>query len=421
MEAKKIATIVLSVVLFAVFVFFIVWTCLNWDTFKKTFDGTKLYTYDDVETAYDDGYSAGAKDKTQYELIITEYKEQIANLSTQRTELLTQITTLQNSNKDYSTELQNARTELAELNNQIAYYEKLLEAYETMGKLVATFMYNNEVYAVQLYDADSNISIQAPANTEYLIFNGWTVNSEIINLETYTITEDTTFVADITYRYAVQFVVNGTVYDNQIITKNDCATLPATPVVAGQRFVGWSIDNANTVNNITATPVTQHTTYYAVLESVKDGTYVCGTEKIVVKDEKIISADCPITESDKQQDGTYSHTKDGIKFTLYYVDNVGCWIFKVDNTLYYYTLSDITKQNDINGTFSDGTNTLIITDNVLVSITNNIPLTESDKQFSGKYHKSYNAGEVWFTLTYIEDIDCWMLETTGTITYLVRQ
>ena len=72
------------------------------------------------------------------------------------------------------------------------------------------------------------LNITNPADTDYVKFNGWAVNEEIVDLSTYQITSNTIFVADLTYIYDVEFIYytvvddvsTRVVYDSQKVEEN---------------------------------------------------------------------------------------------------------------------------------------------------------------------------------------------------------
>lgn len=96
-------------------------------------------------------------------------------------------------------------------------------------------------------------------SSELKVFNGWKVNNIIQDVSTYAITTDTTFVADITYKYTVEFEVNGSTISSQLVVSGAFASLPTTP--EGD-FVGWTLNGTDIVD-VAATPITANTTFVA--------------------------------------------------------------------------------------------------------------------------------------------------------------
>lgn len=126
-----------------------------------------------------------------------------------------------------------------------------------------TFTYEGSTHATQtIRDGNKPTNVDAPSTT-YKVFNGWKLNGTIVNETTQTITSDTTFVADIIYKYDVIFKVDSTTYNSQIVTKNGYATNPSNPSKSGYTFDGWSVDGTNVVNLATYT-ITANTTFTAI-------------------------------------------------------------------------------------------------------------------------------------------------------------
>ncbi len=360
--------------------------------------GNGLYTQEDVQKSYEDGYSTALKDKDEYDKLINSYRDtittqndlisqytseatalnnsikdyqgQVATLNEQRAaletqietlntikasneititelngqiaELSTQILTLQ-GNKDENerqiaalteqlTNLQNLNTQLQEnnalnaktinglnaqiasLNNQIAdltlqtqnnssvvnalnakiaelqksvsYYEQYLSTLESGEQVVATFEFDGSVYNIQVVNKNSLLTVATPPSTAYVIFNGWTVDGEPIDLATYRITANTKIVADVTHKYEVNFMVDGENYHNEIVLKNANVTPPAAPTKNGYVFEGWTIDG-NTPVNLTAYTVTQNVTFTA--KFTKQYSVVFKYEDTTLKNETVKS------------------------------------------------------------------------------------------------------------------------------------
>lgn len=240
MDKMKIGLIVFNVICLAFFVFVVVWSITNWNTIKSSFDGTKLYT----QSALDEAYKQGLGDKEKYEQRINDYKTQIETLNKSIKELTDENTILKNNNKDYAKLIEELQAKVKELQNKVKYYESLLSAYENVNKLIATFMYNDEVYLVQLYESGSKVSIQAPQDTDHITFEGWLVNGQEVDLETYTITENTTFVAKLTYHQIVTYKDSDTVLKTQKVKKADVLDTQGylAPTKSYYNFAEWQLN-----------------------------------------------------------------------------------------------------------------------------------------------------------------------------------
>lgn len=371
---RKVLTIIFSILIVGAFAFVLTWGIINWSKVKEGMAGNGLYTQDDVQKSYEDGYSTALKDKEEYEKLITGYRDtittqndlisqhtsevnslnssikdyqaQITTLTEQKTEIEAQVETLntiKTSNEATITELNgqiadlsaqivtlqaggaenqaqiaqltsqvnnlqslneqlqannelNVKTinglnaQITSLNNQIAdltlqtqnnsavvsslnakiaelqksvsYYEQYLGTLESGEQVVATFEYDGSVYNVQVVNKNSLLSVTTPESTAYKIFNGWTVNGEPIDLSTYRITANTKIIADVTYKYEVNFVVEDENYHNVLVLKDSVAPVPSAPTKAGYEFDGWTLDG-NSVVDMSRYTITQNTTFTA--------------------------------------------------------------------------------------------------------------------------------------------------------------
>lgn len=169
------------------------------------------------------------------------------------------------------------------------------------------FMYENKSISNQVVRTGLNAVSPSVDNTVYKQFNGWKIGNNIVDVNAYAITENTTFVADITYSYDVTFTVDGSVYDTQIVVKNQSPTLPESPSKIDYEFIGWSTDGVNVVDMSTQT-IQFNTTYIAVFNLITGGLYNHTTgEKlmnwreleeggyVVLNDEGVLSAGANVT------------------------------------------------------------------------------------------------------------------------------
>ena len=135
------------------------------------------------------------------------------------------------------------------------------------------------MHNVQIVPAGSTISVTTPTSTDYVIFNYWMVNGEQIDLSTYTFSDSTKVIANVTYKYDVKFMTDDeTTHNSQIVTSGSYATLPEAPTMAGYEFDGWSIDGVTIIDNIATTPVTGNVTYKAVFTKLHTVTFVAEGE-----------------------------------------------------------------------------------------------------------------------------------------------
>lgn len=381
---RKVLTIIFSILIIAAFAFVLTWGIINWSKVKDGMAGNGLYTQDDVQNAYEDGYSTALTDKEEYDKLINSYRDtittqndlisqytseatalngtikdyqgQVATLNEQKTALETQIETLNTvkasneatiselngqiaalsnqvltlqANKDENarqitalteqiTNLQNLNAQLqennelnlqtitglngqiyslneqiehlqsqiqtelsavtqlndkiAELQNSVAYYEQYIAKFETDNKVTVTFEFAGSVYNLQLVEKGSKVTVEDPTSTEYLIFNGWTVDNNPIDLSTFVVNEKVTIVADVTYRYAVKFVVDGEVKSSQIIEQGQYVEEPAKPRKTGYTFEYWTYGETQVYFD--QFPITQNITFVAKFSRLYDVSFV---------------------------------------------------------------------------------------------------------------------------------------------------
>ena len=226
----------------------------------------------------------------------------IEDLNIQINSLNTQIDSLTDQvlNNHSNVSLLNKR--IQDLEESIAYYEEYIRQLETEKEVVATFMFDGAVYEIQKVDKNSTLTIENPTSTETLIFNGWLVDGELVDLSTYTITTNTTFVADITHKYLVQFMVDNEIVSSSYVVENQFATAPTNVNVDGYEIESWTLDNVSV--NLSSYAITTDTTFIAQLVKVHT----------IVLDEDIMGA--TMTYTFKAKDGSipdisnYPHSLD---------------------------------------------------------------------------------------------------------------
>ena len=198
----------------------------------------------------------------------------ISSLNTQIANLNTQISDMALQSQNSQSQINALNNKISELQASVSYYESYIAQLENGEQVVATFEFDGSVYNIQIVNKGSKLSVTTPTSTTYKIFNGWTVNGSVIDLSTFTITTNTKIVADVTYKYDVKFKVDDNIIDSQIITKNNCATLPTNPTKDGYEFDGWSLNGVDVISDITTNQVTQNVTYTAVFTKLHTVTFI---------------------------------------------------------------------------------------------------------------------------------------------------
>ena len=142
--------------------FGIYWLTNNSSKVVDSMNGTNIYTYEDVQKSYSDGYNTALENKSEYDELIASYRDTITTLNNNINTLNGQITTLQNTitskNGDISgleaqittlqTQKANLESQITSLNNQIASLQSEIEnVYDYEYTLDITFIVDSEPYA----------------------------------------------------------------------------------------------------------------------------------------------------------------------------------------------------------------------------------------------------------------------------------
>ena len=197
---------------------------------------------------------------------IASLNNQIVNLNNQINEMNTQIS----SNSNVVNALNNR---IIELEKSVSYYEQYIASLENSEQVVATFEFNGSVYNIQIVNKNDCVSVVNPTSTDYIKFNYWTVNDQQVDLTNYTLTTNTTFVANITKYYDVKFMVNSELFNSQIVEKDNFAVLPESPTKDGYIFDGWTINGVDIVD-ITSIAISQNTIFTAKFTKLYNVTFI---------------------------------------------------------------------------------------------------------------------------------------------------
>lgn len=191
-------------------------------------------------------------DIENYVMKINQYLNTIEGLNKQ-------ITTLQNEKADLLASLDEKDAEITSLNKDIDNltderdnlqasvdrYSEFVSNLESGESAVITLEVDGKVHALfSMLKGSTMFDISIPESVDYE-FNCWTVNGEQVELQGYKITENTTFVADLTHGYDITFLVDDVIVKTERVIEDTLITPPETPYKAGYTFDGWV--NANDV------------------------------------------------------------------------------------------------------------------------------------------------------------------------------
>lgn len=293
MNAKRITALVISIIMLATFVFTLTWTIINWDKVQKGMSGTELYTKEDIDNSYEDGYTTALDDKSQYEDLIAEYRDKLSEYEEIKKELTVAKYNIVDLNKtigylqNYVAEcedlIKNLNAENFMLKDKIRILEEIktnlmqsVNAYVQLiasislinERFVVTFMFDDTVYSILLVPDKGKVELVNPTSTEYTIFLGWSFsqNGELIDLENMEVSADTVLYAKIIRKYDVNFVLDYAIYEHHIIQRGDSITAKIPTSTNRRVFKGWSLDGVNVID-VTNYPITEHRTFFAVVET----------------------------------------------------------------------------------------------------------------------------------------------------------
>jgi len=207
----------------------------------------------------------------------------INSLNSQITSLNKQISELQFELNNNSTSVEELEKTIVELRKSITYYESYIAELESEAQVVATFEFDGSVYNIQILNKGSNVSVVNPTSTEKVIFNGWTVNGQPVDLTNYTITANTKFVADITYKNLVTFKSNGENVKQEYIETGYFTSAPSVSQ-EGFDFDGWTVDG-KTIVDVSTYEITKDTTFVAVYTQIHTVSFLY--EEEIISTQKI--------------------------------------------------------------------------------------------------------------------------------------
>ena len=267
MTAKSLGVTICSGLLAVIIAGVSIFAIANWDKIKLAFAGTSLYTREDVDNAYKDGYSAGNKDGEANEQKMLKYLDMIEQLqkahkdcestitnlhtelqdvSKQLTKATEDVAKLQEDNAKLSKSLSEAQAELTQVKSDLVYYRALVEAYEDYNIKTVTYYINDTLFkivAVERGGFAKDIRPDSLADYNIVGILGWSLDRvNVIDLTTYPINQDTVLYAVPTDETVnVEFLVNGKVISSQAINKHSDLVVPDNPDIGviGYRFAGW--------------------------------------------------------------------------------------------------------------------------------------------------------------------------------------
>ena len=244
--------IILTTILVIFVGFVAVWGYLNFDAIKSTFDGTKLYTQDEVTEAYNKGLTDRRSYETQINGWIAKYEAEVNKLATAREQiqaLNASITESNQSRAEMQAQINELSVAIAEAESNLNYYMQVLAKYQSMTQAVVAFIVDGEIYGelVAVEKGEKLTELPSTSAIENMEFEGWSLDGEtIINPLDVTINEDTRFIAvGEVIKYTVTFVDNkGNTIELQSVKKGHFATNPNNTEKEYYKLKCWSVNGS---------------------------------------------------------------------------------------------------------------------------------------------------------------------------------
>lgn len=262
-KSAKISIIVF--VCIAVLAAIIIPIILKWDAITGTIKNETYYSYEDIKSSYDKGYTDGSSDLNQFKSQLDVLKTQLDDKTKSVTELTNRVTELTNANNellenkseneqiiiDKNSEIQSLNEQITLLNNEIIRLNKLLEAYSNYEgqTYTATFYVDDTAVDVKVVDGGTTITqdfIPTKTGDYKYTFEGWSFDKEnVIELSNYIVNEDVELYAVFTKEnYTISEYTSG--HTSKLFTINSTSEWRkfAALVDTGNSFEGITIELA---------------------------------------------------------------------------------------------------------------------------------------------------------------------------------
>ena len=259
-KGKKIGWSIFAIVMVVILAFCGIWLYKNIDNIGAGLDGANLYTQEDLDQAYKDGYTEGNKDKEANESLINEYRETITELTDKVNKLEALNQEYLENNTNQATEITELKEEIEKLKKEIEHYKMLLSAYEDYNVSVIDYYVNGQLYDTDIVDTGDVIgnapnfanNLPTQANSDVLWFNGWTLDeSKVLDAECelvdeeYVVTEDVKLYANISYADVEFYILNDVAYETTFAYLTDCQYPNETAFIGnvpeGYEFKEWAL------------------------------------------------------------------------------------------------------------------------------------------------------------------------------------
>ena len=173
MQTKNILGIIFSIIFIGAFAFAITWAVINQEKVKELMSGTGIYTEEDLNSAYEDGYNTALENKDEYDTLINSYRDTITTQTDEISKLNSQIILLTNNNKDYEIQIASLKSQKTELETNVSNLQTINSQNEiTITGLNETISeLQSQVKILEASESDKTSQISA-------------LNTQISNLQT---------------------------------------------------------------------------------------------------------------------------------------------------------------------------------------------------------------------------------------------
>ena len=311
MQTKNILGIIFSIIFIGAFAFAITWAVINQEKVKELMSGTGIYTEEDLNSAYEDGYNTALENKDEYDTLINSYRDTITTQTDEISKLNSQIILLTNNNKDYEIQIASLKSQKTELETNVSNLQTINSQNETaitgLNETISELQAQVKILEASESDKTSQISalntqisnlqtlVSQLQNTNEINSNTITsLNSQIISLNsqiselTYQIQNNGSTVTNLNNKIAqleesiayyenyiaslesgeqvvVTFEFDGSVYNIQILNKNATASVITPTSTDYVIFDYWTVNgeqiDLSTYQFTTNTKVVANVTY----------------------------------------------------------------------------------------------------------------------------------------------------------------
>ncbi len=167
---------------------------------------------------------------------------------------------------ELNTQISNLQQTIQEYQNEIENYKQIIEDLKAINSCVVTFKVNNTVVSTQqVGKTESPEFVEDPIGN--FVFEGWIIEGteNIVDPFTYSIVENTVFVAKVRTIYNITFTADDEIVNTQSLENGAGLILPTSPEKEHYTFIGWSLDGVNVIDPLTY-QIIGDTNFIAVFE-----------------------------------------------------------------------------------------------------------------------------------------------------------